>query len=85
MPELPEVETLRRELDKILTGRTIKNIEVLYSKAVFPLSAEAFKKNLVNVKIESVDRRAKMLFFHLSNKKFLAFHLKMTGQLIYIP
>ncbi|MEI6420201.1 MAG: DNA-formamidopyrimidine glycosylase family protein, partial [bacterium] len=85
MPELPEVETPRQELDKILTGRIIKNVEVLYSKAVFPLSAEVFKKNLLKVKIENVDRRAKMLFFHLSNNKFLAFHLKMTGQLIYVP
>jgi len=85
MPELPEVETLRRELDELLAGRIIKNVEVLWFKAVLPLTPTAYKKNLIGVKIEGADRRAKMLILNLNSNKFLTFHLKMTGQLIFVP
>lgn len=85
MPELPEVETLRRELDKLLSGHTIKKVEVLYNKAVLPLSPADFIKKLQGQTIISADRRAKMIILNLKKDNFLLFHLKMTGQLIYVP
>ncbi len=80
MPELPEVETLKRELSRVLVGKKIKNF-----------SAEKFALDLVGKKIESVERRAKILILELSTsqkleaKSYLLVHLKMTGQLIYLP
>lgn len=85
MPELPEVETLRRELSRAVVGLKIKDSQVLWAKAVSPLSPEEFTKQIKNKKIIGVRRRAKMLFLDLEGKKALAVHLKMTGQLIYSP
>jgi formamidopyrimidine-DNA glycosylase len=85
MPELPEVETLKRELDKSLAGLTIKEVQILWSKSVLPLSPTLFIKNLVGAKIIGLDRRAKILIINLSKENHLVFHLKMTGQLIFVP
>jgi formamidopyrimidine-DNA glycosylase len=85
MPELPEVETLRRELDKLLVGQTIKNVEVLWAKAILPLTGKKFTIELLGQKVQSVDRRAKMLIVNFTNNKSLVFHLKMTGQVIFVP
>ena len=91
MPELPEVETLRRELDRAVKNKIIKSVEVRWPKLVKPLSANIFSKKLIGQKIISTDRRAKILLLKLSkgDKKtrdgFLAIHLKMTGQLIFRP
>ncbi|MEI6528064.1 MAG: DNA-formamidopyrimidine glycosylase [bacterium] len=85
MPELPEVETLRRELEKSLSGRIIKEIKILWPKTVFPLSPALFIKRISGQKILGLDRRAKMLIINLSSDGHLIFHLKMTGQLIFVP
>lgn len=91
MPELPEVETLRRELEKAVKGKIIKTAKINWSKMVKPLSRAQFSRRIVNNKIISVNRRAKVLLLELSrcDKKskscFLAIHLKMTGQLILRP
>jgi formamidopyrimidine-DNA glycosylase len=78
MPELPEVETIRRQLDKVLVGQKIKKIEVRRPKS-FPSGAQAVKGR----QILAVERRAKMLVIKLSGGLNLLIHLKMTGQLIY--
>ncbi|MEI6627544.1 MAG: DNA-formamidopyrimidine glycosylase [bacterium] len=83
MPELPEVETLRRDLEKVIDGKVIKKVEVDWAKTVSPLSLLAFKKALTGDKFISVGRKAKMLYFKLKSGKYLLTHLKMTGQLIY--
>lgn len=83
MPELPEVETLKRELSKVLIGLKIKDGQVLWAKAVKPLSPSEFLKQIKGKKIKEVRRRAKMLFIDLEGSLALAVHLKMTGQLIY--
>lgn len=83
MPELPEVETIKRELAKALIGKTIKRVTLTWPKMVLPLSPQTFTKKLTGQKIKSVERRAKMLLVHFSNNTLLAIHLKMTGQLIY--
>src|SRR3989344_5856726 len=84
MPELPEVDTLRRELSEVLPGLKIKSVSVLTPKTVFPLSARQFANHLRGQKIISVKRRAKILLISFSLPPLtLAIHLKMTGQLIF--
>ena len=85
MPELPEVETLKRELNHALVGLTIKKAEVLWPKTVAPLSVKIFGKEIVNKKIKAVNRQAKILIIDFSDSTALAIHLKMTGQLIFVP
>lgn len=78
MPELPEVETVKRRLKEILPGKVIQSIKVLHDK-----SLQGFKKNLIGQEIQDVTRRAKLIRIHLPQGKNLLTHLKMTGQLIY--
>ncbi|KKS77859.1 MAG: Formamidopyrimidine-DNA glycosylase [Candidatus Woesebacteria bacterium GW2011_GWB1_43_14] len=78
MPELPEVETIRIQLDKFLVGHKIVNVTVTHAK-IF----QGDKTKIVGAKIKSVRRFAKILVIDLDNKLSLAIHLKMTGQLIY--
>lgn len=82
MPELPEVETLKRQL-KLLQGKKIKTAIVKWPKMVAPLSVAKFITGVKGRKITKVDRRAKMLVFYLDDGWFLVVHLKMTGQLVY--
>lgn len=79
MPELPEVETIKRGLEKKIIGKTIINIDVLN-----PGSFWGQKDDLLNQKVIGVERRAKTLRLLFSNDTNLLFHLKMTGQLIVI-
>ena len=86
MPELPEVETLCRELKKALVGRVIKSGKVFWPGTVMPLTPTTFLRQLKNQKIKKVERRAKILLLSLHPSELtLAIHLKMTGQLIYCP
>lgn len=79
MPELPEVETIVRDLAKKLKNKKIIAIESL-DKKVFQLSDQEIK-NIVGKKIRSIRRRAKMIIFDLNNY-YLVIHLKLTGQLV---
>jgi len=85
MPELPEVETIRKELKTALVGKTIKSVEAKVPKLIKPLSAAAFNNALKGRNIADVLRRAKIIVIKLSDSKYLIVHLKMTGQLIYVP
>ena len=78
MPELPEVETIRRQLDKVLAGQVIGNVQVLQKKS---LQGETLK--VVGKRILGVERKAKMIIIRLSGELNLLIHLKMTGQLVY--
>jgi formamidopyrimidine-DNA glycosylase len=78
MPELPEVETIRLQLDKYLVGKTIEGVEVKLPKI---FSGEI--KNIVGQKITGTRRFAKVLVMDLSNGYSILTHLKMTGQYIY--
>lgn len=79
MPELPEVETVRRRLQEILPGKVIKNVQVLRAK-----SFRGQSQQLEGQEIQKITRRAKLIRFHLPNQLNLLTHLKMTGQLIYV-
>jgi formamidopyrimidine-DNA glycosylase len=80
MPELPEIETIKRYLEKDLIGRTIKDVKILNKKSFF-----GDKKKILNSKILKIERKGKMLVFILNNSLNLVFHLKLTGQLIFYP
>ena len=83
MPELPEVETIRRDLERKLVGHKIKDLKILSPKTV-ALAPAVFYKNLVGQNVAAVERRAKLLILKLAPaNKYLLVHLKMTGQLIY--
>jgi formamidopyrimidine-DNA glycosylase len=81
MPELPEVETIRRDLG-VLIGQKIKALKI-FSPKTASHSAAFFKKALVGHKLISIGRRGKLLIFSFENGFFLLVHLKMTGQLIF--
>jgi len=84
MPELPEVETIRRELQRRISGHTIRLVEVRVPKMVnYPPAV--FSRRLRGRQVRGVLRRAKMLVLPLSGQRWLVFHLKMTGQLVYAP
>jgi len=78
MPELPEVETIRRGLAKVIVGRKIVKFESRDAKVV-----RFDEKDITGLKIEGIDRKAKMLVFELNGDKAILIHLKMTGQLIW--
>jgi formamidopyrimidine-DNA glycosylase len=79
MPELPEVETIKIGLSNKIIGKKIVKIEVETQK-----SFQGNKKDVLGTAVINVQRRAKTLRIKLSNGLFLMFHLKMTGQLIFI-
>ena len=78
MPELPEVETVRRGLEPALTGATFTGVQLNRSNLRFPFP-EDFSSRLSGQRIEHVGRRAKYLLFKLSGGETLLSHLGMTG------
>ena len=82
MPELPEVETIRIGLAKLLPNRVIKDVWHDWHKS-FPNAPADVARFMVNAKVESVRRRAKVLIIELSSEYSLIIHLKMTGQLVF--
>jgi formamidopyrimidine-DNA glycosylase len=82
MPELPEVETVRIGLARLLPNRIISNVEHDTEKS-FPNSPADVQQFLIGAHIETVGRRAKVLLIHLSTQYTLVIHLKMTGQLVF--
>ncbi|MFH0738458.1 MAG: DNA-formamidopyrimidine glycosylase [Candidatus Omnitrophota bacterium] len=83
MPELPEVETIKRELEKVILGKKITEVCVHHPLVIREPSVAKFKSGLEGAGIKKVLRRAKVLILELSNGKALVIHLKMTGQLVY--
>ena len=83
MPELPEVETIKRGLVELIIGKKIKTIAVLDS----PKSLRASKNDLdafvINHKISNINRRGKALIITLDSDYAFLVHLRMTGQLVY--
>lgn len=82
MPELPEVETIRRGLGEVLPGQTIRDFEVRLPK-IFQNEGAEGKARIIGAQITAVGRRGKTLLVELSTGMTLIIHLKMTGQLIY--
>lgn len=82
MPELPEVETVRQGLAKLLPGHRVLGVTTTYDKS-FPNAPHDVEQFLVGATVTEVKRRAKVLMIELDSKYSLLIHLKMTGQLVY--
>lgn len=91
MPELPEVQTTVNGINKYLKGLTISDVWSGYSSAFFkgadnikdPAYFVRFKKEIVGAKILNASRRGKNVLIHLSNKKTILIHMKMTGHIMH--
>jgi formamidopyrimidine-DNA glycosylase len=79
MPELPEVETVRRGLEPILVGNDFARVEQRRADLRFPLP-QKFAERLAGRKVEALDRRAKYLLARLDDGEVLVMHLGMTGR-----
>jgi formamidopyrimidine-DNA glycosylase len=81
MPELPEVETVVRDLRRAgIGGRTFRKIEVFWHRSVAPLTPAQFIARLQDQSVTAIERRAKFIILHLSGGSDLLVHLRMTGQ-----
>jgi formamidopyrimidine-DNA glycosylase len=85
MPELPEVETIRRQLAPLVEGRRLERIEVLDWRWSRPLSPSELEDALTGRRIERLGRRGKYLLWEFEGDVFLAQHLRMTGSVLAAP
>lgn len=85
MPELPEIETIKRSLFKEVVGKVIDKVEIFLPKLIKEPKVERFQEEICNLEVLDLKRRGKYLVFVLSNRYFLVFHLGMSGQLIFKP
>lgn len=84
MPELPEVETIRRQLNNEIKGSVFTGVKTDAGKIFKPTVGEV-REIIIGRKIEGVDRQAKVLILNLTGGYHLLFHLKMTGRLLVRP
>jgi formamidopyrimidine-DNA glycosylase len=82
MPELPEVETICRQLEPEIAGRRIERLEVLDPRWSRPVAPEALGAAVSGRRIESLGRRGKYLLLRLEGEETLVMHLRMTGNLL---
>ena len=82
MPELPEVETIRRQLAPLVEGRRLARIEILDPRWSRPLAPDELAAALEGRRIERLGRRGKYLLWSLEGEVFLAQHLRMTGAVL---
>jgi formamidopyrimidine-DNA glycosylase len=85
MPELPEVETIRRQLAPRVRGRVLERVRVDDERWCMPLAPTEMERALRGRRVESLGRRGKYLVWELSGERFLLQHLRMTGNLLYDP
>jgi formamidopyrimidine-DNA glycosylase len=87
VPELPEVEVVRRGLEGTVVGRTVADVEVHNARAVrrHPAGAADFAASLAGQRIVDVRRRGKYLWLPLGSGDALLAHLGMSGQLLVVP
>jgi len=83
MPELPEVETIRRRLAPLVEGRTLRAVEVLDPKWCEPLAPAALRDALEARVVERLSRRGKYLIWEGADEVYLLMHLRMTGTVLY--
>lgn len=84
MPELPEVETVRKTLLRKLKNKTIKDINIIYPKVFENQDIEKIRKSIKDEKINDILRRGKWLIYKLDNYYLLS-HLRMEGKYLYRP
>ncbi|MBN1482169.1 bifunctional DNA-formamidopyrimidine glycosylase/DNA-(apurinic or apyrimidinic site) lyase [candidate division KSB1 bacterium] len=81
MPELPEVETLRRGIKSFLINKTIESVNIIDRRLRWPIIPEHFFTWVVGKKVARITRRAKYLLWHLENDAVVVIHLGMSGRL----
>ena len=82
MPELPEVETIRRQIEPELVGRRIESMEVFDERLTRPVPPREVERAVTGRRIESVGRRGKYLMVRLEGGRWLVMHLRMTGNIV---
>ena len=82
MPELPEVETVRRSIEKKIIHKRIRSVDVRNDDVLDGITAEAFCSLFRDHAVIRMDRRGKYLIFCLESGEKVLLHLRMTGQLI---
>jgi len=85
MPELPEVETIRRRLAPLVEGRTLRRLDVLDSTWCEPLHPQELRDALEGRAVERLSRRGKYLIWEAEDEVYLLMHLRMTGTILYDP
>jgi formamidopyrimidine-DNA glycosylase len=85
MPELPEVETVRRQLAPLVEGRRLRRIEILDSRWSRPLAPDELADALRGRRVLELARRGKYLIWHLEDEVHLVQHLRMTGAVLCEP
>jgi formamidopyrimidine-DNA glycosylase len=85
MPELPEVETIRRSLLTKLPDRTVTEIQVRDARLRVPVDAERLDELIAGRRVTDLSRRAKYLIIHFDSGSALLIHLGMSGQLLLVP
>ena len=83
MPELPEVEVVKKSLEKTFLNLVIKNIEIHDKNLRFPIKVKKMKK-MIKAKIISIRRRSKYILINLNNNYTILIHLGMTGKLLIV-
>lgn len=84
MPELPEVETVRKGLEQLVVGKTIAKVEVLWPKIIEMPEVPLFRKLLEGQTIHAIDRRGKFLIFKMTDHDLIS-HLRMEGKYEFFP
>jgi formamidopyrimidine-DNA glycosylase len=85
LPELPEVETIRRQLAPLVEGRVVERLEVLDPRWCEPLAPHELTDAIDGREVQRLGRRGKYFVWELSGDVFLLVHLRMTGTLLYDP
>ncbi|MDX6723143.1 MAG: formamidopyrimidine-DNA glycosylase [Solirubrobacteraceae bacterium] len=85
MPELPEVETIRRQLAPAVEGRELTALEISDARWCLPLSPDEIRDAVQGRRVERLSRRGKYLVWELEDEVFLLVHLRMTGTLLIDP
>ncbi len=85
MPELPEVETIRRGLAQHVEGRVLERVEILDPRWCEPEAASATEAALTGRRIDRLSRRGKYLVWELEGERALTMHLRMTGTVLVDP
>jgi formamidopyrimidine-DNA glycosylase len=85
VPELPEVETIRRQLAPAVEGRVLEALHVADPRWCLPLDPGAVRDAVEGRRVEALDRRGKYLVWELEDEVFLMMHLRMTGVLLLDP
>lgn len=83
MPELPEVETIRRGLELVLVSRVVERVDLHYAGSLKAPSPDVFKANLPGLTFTGTGRRGKYLLLYLDDESVMVVHLRMTGRLVF--